>query len=141
MTARITLTCIWLFAFLLSLILVELYVEKGDSFVLLKADRLDAMKPVFVIYSAYLATILGFWFTKPFKPVKSDSAEQTRFWLAIACALIFNGWVLYMVGRGHFGDKENVLDDIKDAIKIARWFSVVVVPVNVYYFGVKSKNN
>ena len=145
MTERVTLTFFWLLSFLLSLIMVELYVGRtvlyhGDMLmVLLEDDRLEAMGPVFAIYSGHLAAILGFWFVKPFKPVKSDGAERVRFWLAVVCTLIFNGWVLYMIGRGHLGSVQAVMQDLKTAVKIATSISVVVAPVNAFYFGAKAR--
>jgi hypothetical protein len=125
--------------------MVELYIGKSvtvegrEMLVLLQEDRLDALKPVFTIYGAYLAGILAFWYTKPFKPLKSDGAEAFRFWLAIACAAVFNGWIIYMVSRGHFMMEPPVMADIASAVQIASWMSVIVAPANAFYFGVKAK--
>lgn len=145
MRARIVLTAIWLGSFLLALILVEGYIGKtvmidGAAIkVLLAEDRLDAMKPIFTIYSAYLAAILGFWFAKPFKPTPSDRARRVRFGLAVVCTVIFNGWILYMIGLGHLGHPAAVMATIQSTVQIAAWISVVVAPVNAYYFGSKAK--
>ncbi|WP_020683951.1 hypothetical protein [Marinobacterium rhizophilum] len=145
MVERATLTCLWIGSFVLAMLVVELYIGKTvsidglDMLVLLQEDRLDAMKPLFTIYGSYLAGILAFWYAKPFKPAKSDGAERFRFWLAMACAAVFNGWILYMVSRAHFTTGATVMADILSAVQIASWMSVIVAPANAFYFGIKAK--
>lgn len=134
------LTAIWFAAFVAALLLVESYVvrKNADGFAILLADnRLDALKPLIGLYGGYLAGILGFWFAKPFKEIEDDRARRVRFRIALACTIIFNAWILYMVGREHLMPGGEVLTDIHSAVKIAAWLSVVVAPVNLYYFGIK----
>jgi hypothetical protein len=141
MRERTVLTALWLAAFVAALLLVESYVNRRNAdgiAILLSDDRLDALKPLSGLYGVYLAGILGFWFAKPFKEIADDRARRVRFRIALACTLIFNAMILYMVGREHLAPGGNVLADIRSAVKIAAWMSLVVAPVNLYYFGMKA---
>lgn len=141
MRERVLLTAVWLTALVLSLLLAESYIGRRNASgiaILLEEDRPDAWKPLISLYGGYLAGILAFWFAKPFKKITSDRARAIRFWIALTCTLVFNGVVLYMVGREHLAPGGNVLEDIRSAVRIGAWLSVLVGPVNLYYFGMKA---
>jgi hypothetical protein len=138
MKQRAVLTVLWLGAFLVCIGLVELYLSRRDAaglLALLPEDRVPALKPLASLYGAYLAGILAFWFTKPFKAPRKDARRRFQFALALACTLIFNGIVVYLVARGHLWREGNVIDDILTATKLAALLSFIVGPVNLYYFG------
>ena len=140
MRERASLTAVWLISFITALLLVESYIGRHNSAgmrILLDEDRLDALKPLAELYAGYIAGILGFWFAKPFKEIKNDRVRFTRFCIALVCTIIFNAVVLYMVGHEYIASGGNVISDIHCAVKIAAWLSVVVAPINLYYFGMK----
>lgn len=146
MLARATLTGVWIVSFLVTLIIVESYIGKSVNFqgrdviVLLEEARLEVMRPVFFIYGAYLTGILGFWFLKPFPALVIDKAETARFWIALVCTMSFNVWIIYMFGKAHFSDTSMVLSNMEDAVWLAKWISIIVAPVNAYYFGMNKDN-
>jgi hypothetical protein len=141
---RWILTAIWLLSLVLCVVLVELYIGKQNSaglVILLDEDRIDALKPVAVLYGGYLTGILGFWFLKPFKAAGTSRAGRARFWIAAACSIFFNTLIVYYIGHGHFDGGEGVLDDISTAGKVAGLLSFLVAPVNAYYFGMKMQKD
>ena len=141
MRERTALTAIWLVFFVATLLMVESYVGHPNAAgiaILLDEDRLDALKPLTALYGGYLAGILGFWFARPFKEIENDRARQVRLGIALVCTLVFNVVVLYMVAREHLAPGGNVINDVDSAVKIAGWLSVVVAPINFYYFGMKA---
>jgi len=141
MRERATITAIWLLSFIVTLLIVESYVGRQNAAgisILLNEDRLDALKPLTGLYGGYMAGILGFWFAKPFKEIENDRARLVRFGIALVCTLVFNAVVLYMVAREHIAPGGNVITDIHSAVKIAGWLSIVVAPINLYYFGMKA---
>ena len=135
------LTAIWLASFLAVLAVIESYIQVRDpsgKTVLIPEDRVDAMRPLIAVYGSYLAGILGFWFVKPFRPIASLRRwHQYRFTIALACTLIFNLVILYMVSQEYIAGNRLVLDDVQTAAILAGLLSFIVAPVNAYYFGVK----
>ena len=141
MRERATLTAIWLGAFVVAFLFIELYIGKKDAAglkVLLPEDRIDVLRPIALLYSGYLTGVLACWFARPFKAVLDDQARRIRFVIAVACTIIFNVVVLYLVGREHVWTGGNVVDDIHTAVKVAALMSFIVAPANLYYFGIKS---
>jgi hypothetical protein len=137
---RVVLTLIWLVSFFLCLLAVEVLIGRTGSdgiALLLEEDRLDAMKPVFLIYGGYLTGILGSWFLKPFPRRRAQSDEVVRRRLAFACTVGFNAFVLYMLWRGVFVRDMQFEDYLRQTYIVAGWLSILVAPVNVYYFGMK----
>jgi len=137
MRPRLALTIVWLAAFLISLGLVLLHQLKGD---ISQAVSLNCIERLAALFSAYLAGMLGFWYLKPFPAARTKRGDSIRFWLAMVCAVVFNGMILLYVGRAHVtyqpGDPD-VLDNVKAAVQIAGWLSFLVAPANLYYFGLK----
>jgi len=139
---RLIISGIWLTAFILSLLIVESYVHTKSSEglqILFPEDRLATMKPLMSIFGVYLGAILTFWFTKPFNPSASDTAEKVRFWLATLCTLVFVMVLLYFVAYTHlFGPGDvTVVENIITGTKVAALMSFIVAPINLYYFGMK----
>lgn len=127
-----------------SLGLIESYVGKPDAsgvFVLLEEDRLPTMKPMILLYGSYLAGILAFWFLRPFRMPRAGGADRQRFWIAMACTLLFNGSIVYLVARAHLRPGAIVADDVDGAAKLALWLSFVVAPINFHYFGMKMQGS
>lgn len=147
MTARHVLTYIWLCSFFLSIGVVEIYIHRTTIHqgfpipILIEDSRIEALKPIVAIYSVHISAILGFWFTKPFKPAVTDSADAVRFKLAVLCAVVFNVFVLYLIGKGHISPTDRVMENIHDASKIATLMTFLVAPINAFYFGQKKKVN
>ena len=127
---------------LFALTAIELYVlrknPEGIRY-LIPEERLDAMKPLCTLYGVYIGGILIFWYTKPFRPPRSDKAKHIRFWLAIACTVILNVALLFYVWQIHmFGfDRYSALESVQTGVKLAGLLSFLVGPVNLYYFGMK----
>lgn len=144
MRSRSILTAIWLAAFAGALALVEalVWVGNADGYkYILPQQRVEHMIPLIQVYSAILAGILAFWFLKPFKPLPSDAADQSRFRIALVCTLLFNLLILAMVFGIYVGPSAatNALDVLENARVIAIALGFLVAPVNFYYFGVKMR--
>lgn len=145
LNTRIILTTIWFITFFVLVLIIELYTKRTvscdniNALILLEENRLPAMKSIFILYGSYISTILGFWFKKPFKNLTDKRIEKIRKSIALFCTIFFNGWILYMVGRGHFYLCPNIQNDIDSAMKIAGWCSIIVLPINAYYFGSKNQ--
>ena len=141
MRDRALLTGLWLLAFVASLLIVESYVGRLNAQgqqILLTEDRLPTIQPLIKLYGAYLVGILGFWFAKPLPEASTDRASRIRFVLAVACTLLFNLCVLYLVAGEHRHPGGMVLADVENAVKLGAWLSLLVAPVNAYYFGMKT---
>jgi hypothetical protein len=147
--SRLVLTLIWLFSFIGALVLVEaLYVDVKSPdglYYLSWEDRWEAVQPLLMLYSPYLAGILAFWYTKPFKLATSDVRDRVRAGLGITTALILNAVVLYFVLRVRLlqpllmNTEASVIDDIATGAKFAGALSILVAPANAYFFGFEPK--
>jgi hypothetical protein len=140
MKTRTLLTCVWLIAFLIALLLIELmihYENEDGLLLLLEEDRLGTMKPVIQIYAGYLGGLLAFWFLRPFPKAKTDEAERFRFRLALACTAFFNLVVIYMIARAIIWQNMPMEDYLSQTTTLAALLSFLVAPVNLYYFGMK----
>jgi hypothetical protein len=141
------LTVLWVGAFVAALILLELYGYRHDAagkVFLTSQDRFELMTPVITIYSFYLAGILGFWYTKPFKVRRAGRTRAFRFGLALTCTLIWNSYVLYLIGYKHLfpaHDVSTVGDYVNAGRNLGLWLSFVVAPANFYYFGIGQPKN
>jgi len=138
------LTAIWIASLLVALGIVEAYIalrtEEGYR-VLLAEDRDECLKPILTLYASYIGGILAFWFTKPFRPPKSDRAAAVRLWIALVCTVVFNVAVLYLIGQKHLSldlGLDTVADDVAFARTVGLWMSFLVAPVNLFYFGAKA---
>jgi len=143
--SRIILTAIWLLAFAFGVGIIESYLHIRDEQgirILLAEDRIACMRPLLVLYGAYISGILAFWYLRPFRPSPSDKVERVRFRLAIACTLAFNAPILYLVAQWHVtgGTTQGVLADVRTAVTWAALASFLVGPVNLYYFGMKPRS-
>ena len=140
---RIVLTPIWLLSFIASLAILESYIGRlthfqgGEVQILTADDRQAVLSPLFVIYGGHISAILAFWYLKPYRPLGNDAAGRFRMLLAVFCTIAFNGWILYMLLQGHFGAADRVLRDVQTAVETAGWMSILVAPINTYYFGAK----
>ena len=145
MSHRMTLTLIWLLGLVICLVLVEMYFRltvDGIPFLFPEDTRGKYLKPVSTIYSIHIAGILGAWFIRRFRPPSKDPDAKILFIIAILCTLIWNIGVIYLVGQRHIWPYQGgtLVADLDIAVQFGTWFSFLVLPVNVYYFGIKSKN-
>ena len=137
MNRRLLLTSIWIAFFVFVVFSIEMYYYGHNPRKLIEGERGEAYKPVVTVYGLYLVGILGAWFAKlPPLPIdrKNDSA---RFGIAVTCTILFNLFVLYFVSLAHWTDQGS-LEAIKNSMEYAGYFSILVAPVNLYYFSVKS---
>ena len=140
MNVRIWLTAVWFASFVAALGIVESYIGHQDAngkLMLLDEDRPDAMKPVIALFASYLSGLLAFWFLRPLPKAKRPRGEQVRAVLAMACTVLFNAMILYLLCGEHRHRNGNVFEMIHDTILVAGWASLLVGPVNLYYFGMK----
>src|SRR5262245_38539017 len=141
---RAILTTIWLASFAIGIALIEalVWVRNADGYrYILPQQRLEHMLPLIQVYSTILAGILAFWFLKPFKGLRSDAADRSRFRIALACALVFNVLVLAMV-LGIYIDSSaatSALQVLQSVRAISAALGFLVAPVHFYYFGVQSR--
>lgn len=143
--ARVVLTIIWLLSLALALSVVESYVHartpEGKRYIL-PEDRDETLPRLLEGYAVYIAAVLGFWFLKPFASPTSDAAERNRFWIAVACTLLFNIAILIVLLEAYFvsAGQRNFLADADTAMGLMKWLSFIVAPVNVFYFGAKTSS-
>lgn len=145
MTHRLLLTIIWLLGMAVCLVAVELYFRRtpgGFAFVF-PDQRAEMLKPIATLYGGHIAAILGAWFTRPFKLPRKSKRATPFFTIALACTLIWNLGAIYLVGQRHvWPDQVGTLaSDLSVASQFGIWFSFLVAPVNVYYFGIKEAAN
>jgi len=139
MSQRLALTLIWLAFFCFVVVDIEMfYWGYPEGRIMIESERFEVYKPVLAVYGAYMAAILAAWFTKPFPKLELDSGnDSSRFLVAVICTLLFNFVVLYFVSLPHWQD-DSVIESVHGAMTLAGFFSFLVAPVNLYYFGVKS---
>ena len=142
MSIRFLITFLWLASLVTAYIVTQSYEQAFDDSgkrLIFREDFEECIKPLVGIYAGHLAAILGFWFTRPLKPARSDAAARTRSLIALACTVIFNGIVLFYASYTHlFGSEGNsVYDNVMTAVFVTGLLSFIVAPVNVYYFGAK----
>jgi hypothetical protein len=136
------LTVLWVGAFVAALVLLESYGFRHDEagkVLLTSQDRFELMKPVILIYSFYLAGILACWYKKPFKAGRAGKTRAFRFALALTCAIIWNAYVLYLIGYKHLfptPDGGTVADYVTAARNVGLLLSFIVAPANFHYFGI-----
>jgi predicted transporter len=141
MKSRLILTLIWLSSLVLCIAALESYVHvrtsEGTRY-LIEEDRADTMKPIAVLYAAYLVGILGAWFVRPWKNPRSGKAERQRFAIAVGCTVLFNALILFFVLQAYLlpGERHDVAGSVTAAVTLAGWLSFIVAPVNLFYFGV-----
>lgn len=101
--------------------------------------RADTLKPVSIVYAAYLGEMLLFVFCSRWTKKAGPRDDLTRFVLALLCTLLFNGMFLYVLSRP-LADSTNVLrleDSARDAALQARNWSFLAAPILAFYFGKK----
>lgn len=127
-------------SFLACLLFLEMFVhiDVNGVTLLVPEDRVGVMGPVFGIYTAYLTGILGFWYTRPFKPARSDARDTFRFALALVFTVVFNAGIVYLIGgRLVLADVGALSTNLETANTWAAWLSAPVAIVNAHYFGTK----
>lgn len=146
MTSRLTLTLIWLFSLFVCIATLESYVHvrtaEGTRY-LVEEDRTDTIKPISILYAAYLAGILAAWFLRPWKNLRTGRAERQRFLIAIVCTVVFNATILFFVLNAYLlpGERPDVPTSVAAAVSAAKWLSFIVAPVNLFYFGAKTRTS
>jgi predicted transporter len=144
MKSRLILTLIWLSSLVLSIAALESYVHfhtsEGTRY-LIEEDRADTMKPIAILYGAYLVGILGAWFVRPWKNPKAGKVEHQRFLIAIGCTVVFNVLILFFVLQAYLmpAERHDVAASVDAAVRAAEWLSFIVAPVNLFYFGAKNR--
>ena len=146
MNSRLILTLIWLSSLVLCIAVLESYVHvhtRDGTRYLIEEDRADTMKPIAILYGAYLAVIMGAWFVRPWKNLKAGKGERQRFLIAVACTVVFNALILFYVLQAYLmpGGRHDVAASVGAAINAAQWLSFIVGPVNLFYFGAKAHNS
>lgn len=143
MTQRLWLTVGWLVGIVFCLILVELYFRRttgGIAFVF--ADqRPEMLKPIAALYGGHIAAILGAWFSQPFKLPRKRKNTTILFAIAVGCTLVWNVGAIYLVGQRHIWPDQpgSLAGDLQTATQFGTWFSFLVAPINLYYFGGKAQ--
>jgi hypothetical protein len=104
-------------------------------------SRAQYLQPISAIYGTYIASILGAWYVRRFKPPPQDPEARYLFFIALLCTLTWNFGVIYLVGQRHIWPYQGgtLESDLSTALQFGTWFSFLVLPVNVYYFGIKSQ--
>jgi len=143
MRQRLLLTGFWAAFFLVALGSVWAYSEipAADGILrVLPEQRMQVLQPVLTLYGLYFGGILAFWFARPFPQfnLRIVGVERVRFWIALACTLVFNVACLALILRAHIVADMNVVNDVQDAVRLGKYLSWVVAPANAYYFGTKS---
>ena len=137
MKIRIVITLVWIISFLINIILIISYF---DGIILLEEDNmLLYIKPIIWLYSPYVIGILSFWFLKPFPYNNIDENILFRYWLALGLTLFFNLIMIYFVVRHMFTSETIILDNIKNGVRLCAWLSIIVGPINTYFFGMKMR--
>jgi hypothetical protein len=139
MNRRLALTFVWLAAFILVILTIEVYYwGYPTERKLIAEERLEVYTPVASVYFVYLAGILCAWYLKPFPKLRFDAEnDRPRFIIALITTVLFNTLVLYLVSLAHW-TAAGAVPTIKSAMKLAALFSILVAPVNAYYFGIKT---
>jgi hypothetical protein len=141
MSPRLTLTVLWLTGLVTSLALVELYFHlKVDGVPYLLPDmRGEFLPPVAGLYGAVIGGILTSWFVKRFKPPARDPEARAVFGLALACTLLWNLGVIYLIAQRILWQRQDgtLEEDFKTVKAFGALFAFLVAPVNFYYFGIK----
>lgn len=139
---RFLLTILWLLFFTVSLIMCESYIHSlnNGKVYITESERLLFFQPLSTLYSPYLIGILGFWFVSPFQQANTDKAAKYRFVIALTVTCVFNLIILLIIAQPYITPENtsDVIDTVNSAIKIAGWLSIIVAPINAYYFGQKS---
>ena len=141
---RLTLTGIWIAAFLACVVGIESYMWPNANGValLVPQDRVTTLKPLLFLYGGYIAGILGFWFSGPFTPRgRKHVLHRIRFALAIWSTLVLNVLVVYFVWQNHLGSPSTIQESVSSATALAAWLSTIVAPANAYYFGLSGTTN
>lgn len=143
MTAQKSLTLLWFGSFVVALTIAESYFWATTPVAgrlvpyLTAASRPPILGEVLAIYGPPIASILAFWFIKPFANAPAGGPAAFRVGLAALSTGLFNVVVLYTLA-GYYLDPDGLLvDRFKDGRQLALMFDVLVVPINAFYFGAK----
>lgn len=142
MSVRAVLTMIWVASVLSAIVIVEAYflrtTRDGVPF-LLAEDRVSVYRALALIYGANITAIVAASFTKPFP--KLDDAGRAHFIdrLALVLTLAYNLVLLYLLAAGHISQQDPIAAILSRVKAIAGSLTFLIVPVNGYYFGVKTK--
>jgi len=105
-------------------------------------DLYDLLFPISVTYGSYLGAILVAYFTKPISAsFYSAEKDSYYFYLALILTIGFNLIINYFVYRSYFVDDPDLIKDFNKLEDIALWFSFMVAPVNLFYFGVRVRES
>ena len=139
---HIRLTLLWLLCFVLACLLLLSYglMRDGEHHRYLTfGEALSLFPGLLALYSAYIGGILAFWYVRPFPRITSHGADRFRFFLAVLCTIMFNGFVVGALSAGYWNtDGVGSLDNLMEAtLRVAKEGSWVVAPVMAFYFGCK----
>lgn len=139
MSDRAILLFLWFAFFVASLGAIVSYGLRhtsGGIVLLSDEDVVLGLQRIATIYGAYLGVILLAWFTRPVRPIVTLGTREAIV-TAVLCTVLFNAMILYFVARGHLQPSVDIAADIHTAQLVALWFSFVVAPTMIYYFGVR----
>jgi hypothetical protein len=140
---KIVILLIWILSMVISL-LGTLYYEwkttKQGIVYITNEDMIEALKLVGVFYGTHLGARLLAAFVEHKKILSSRGKTYINCFLAaIICTVLFNTLVLFFVFHGYFATNPEILSDFKQLKSVGTVFSFLVIPINIYYFGIGQK--
>lgn len=140
-TTRMVIACLWVAAFVAALVTVKSYFLTTDAEgypLLLPADRSAVYPTVVAIYSGTIGPMLLALFFRPFRRrLKLDRARAIGR-LSIALTLIYNVLVVYLLAQGLWQQSIRIEEIVDQAQLAAVLLGFLVVPINAFYFGLRS---
>lgn len=137
--AAVAILSVWIASLAISIAAVVFYSIHTDpsGIVLITNDDVaDCLKSVAGLYGAYLGGILSAWLLRKLPNPKLRPGPAV-YSIALTCTVLFNLVFLYFLLRGYFVETD-VVKDVALGVRVALWFSFIVAPVNLYFFGVKA---
>jgi predicted membrane protein len=141
MRVRQSLALIWVLCLAIALCAVESYFwRQTDAGVpyLLSVDRTAVYPTLVGIYAATIGPLLAALFFRPFRPPANVKSRTLIGRLALGLTLFYNLVLIYIISQGHWHQSITIDDILAQAKLAATILAFLVVPVNGYYFGLKS---
>lgn len=138
---RVLLAAIWVAALVAALGAVEAYFRLPDDQgipLLLERERATVYPTVVAIYSATIGPILVAVYFRPFKRRLQPDRARLLAVLAVTLTLIYNVILVYLIAQGLWSQGITTTEILAQAKQAALLLGFLVVPVNGFYFGLKS---
>ena len=141
MKFRSVIAIVWISAFFIAVCVLEGYFVFHNSMgipYLIPEERIQ-IYPLFVgIYSLTLGPLLLAFFLRPFNPPRQKNRIFLIKPIAMGLTIFYNVAILYLISRAYFSSNISINDIISQTKQAALILEFLVVPVNVYYFGMKA---